>query len=147
VPDGVQCLVVGDVLLRREEGCEEAKVIPMTPMAASSLCPSSGGRRRLMMKTAAKQAKFRNPPIAFSDGGDELQRPLRVPHFPLAPLVTGGQGAAWAPCLLPQLLGWPRHPFHMGRPCMRSPKGHQDSKIFFVEFLKLLASFFHFQKQ
>ena len=76
VPVGVQCMVAGDVLLRREEGCEDAEVIPMTPMAVSSPCPSSGGRRRLMLKTATKQAKFRNPPIAF------FRRRRRAPRTP-----------------------------------------------------------------
>jgi hypothetical protein len=87
VPDGDQCLVAGDVLLRREEGCKEAEVIPKTPMAVSSLCPSSGGRRRLMMKATAKQAKFRNPPIAF------FRRQRRAPKTPEgAPLPTCSSG-------------------------------------------------------
>jgi hypothetical protein len=82
VPDGVHCLAAGDMLLRSEGGCDE--VIPMTPLAASSTCPSFGGRRRLLMKTATKQAKFRNPPIAFF---------RRRRHAPKTP-----EGAAPPPC-------------------------------------------------
>jgi hypothetical protein len=51
------------VLLRHEGGCDE--VIPVTPLAASSTCHSTEGRHSLLLKTATKQAKFRNPPIAF----------------------------------------------------------------------------------
>jgi hypothetical protein len=91
VPVGVQCMVAGDVLLRREEGCEDAEVIPMTPMAVSSPCPSSGVRHRLMLKTATKQAKFRNPPIAF------FRRRQRAPRTPegatLPPCSSGDRGA------------------------------------------------------
>ena len=61
--------------------------------------------------------------------------------------MIGGQGAAWAPCLLPLLLGWLRRSFHMGRPRLWSPMGRQDSRIFSVEFLRLLASFFLFRRQ
>ncbi|KAL5647795.1 hypothetical protein ACJX0J_042150, partial [Zea mays] len=145
VPDGVHCLAAGDVLLRREGGCDE--VIPMTPLAASSICPSSRGRRRLMMKTATKQAKFRNPPIAFFRW---RQRAPKTPEGAAPPPCSSGdRGAGSSLGALPPAptAGVAASPFHMGRPRMSCPKGHQDSRIFFVVFLKLLAPFFHFRRQ